>query len=403
MKAFSYRARSSAGRIVVGSVRAADASAVRRQLENDGYLPITIQQVETTGRRGLLGSRVRDEDLIIFTRQLSTMLHAGVPIIQTMDVLREQSDNETLRDVLKGVSKAIMGGAKLSEALGQYPKVFSLQYINIVVSGEAGGDLVQALQNLADWLEREMEFRSEVRSALFYPMIVVGAMMLAGLVLVTFVIPKFAVFFMKAGVALPLPTRILVEFNRIVQGYWPFIVGGIVGAVVGWLYLLKVPSFRLKYDEMKFKPPIFGKLYNKIVISRFARVFSMLVRNGVPIIKALEIAPGVTNNALVTEMSMAVRQAIQGGGGIAESFGRMPIFPPMVMSLIAIGEKTGHLDTMLDFVIAQYDMDVKYALRRLAATIEPILTVVIGIGVLFLALALFLPIWNMSQVVLKTA
>ncbi|MBA4386993.1 MAG: hypothetical protein C0404_03365 [Verrucomicrobia bacterium] len=403
MKTFSYRARSPAGRIVIGTMKAADDVTVRRQLENYGYLPISIRQTDPAGASSIFAARIKDEDIIVFTRQLSTMLSAGVPIIQTLDVLRDQADNQSFKLVLQTVSKAVMGGAKLSEALSQFPKVFNQQYVSVVVTGEEGGDLVQVLLNLADWLEREKEFRTEVKSALFYPIIVVCVMILAGLILVTYVIPKFAVFFTRSGVPLPLPTRMLVGFNQFVQSYWPFMVASIVALVSGWLYMLKIPAFRLQYDRLKFRVPIFGKMYNKIVISRFARVFSMLVRNGVPVIKALEIAPGVTKNAHMTDMAMSVRQSIQSGGGIAESFGRMPILPPMVLSLISIGEKTGNLDTMLEFVIAQYDMDVKYALRRLAATIEPILTIVIGLGVLFLALAMFMPIWNMSQVVLKNA
>ena len=402
MIAFKYRAQSAAGRAVEGTIRANDIAHAHHLLEKDGLVPVQITSAspfKTGPLLPMLGTRVKPTDLIVFTRQLGTMLGAGVPILQTLQVLRTQTESAALKKCLQTVYEIVSGGARLSEAMSEFPRVFFHQYVSIVAAGESGADLVEALANLADWMEREQEVRTDIKAALRYPIIVIIALFAVAGLLVLFVVPRFAELFMRAKVPLPLPTRMLVQGHLILKHYWPLVLIVIGLVTAGIIVLLRIPAVRLKVDQHKFGLRIFGPIYSKLIISRFARVFSMLVRNGVPVIKALDIAPGVVYNMYLSACARNAKQSIENGSSVSEAFTQIPILPPMVTSLIAIGEKTGALDKMLDHVVTQYDNDVKYALKNLSTTIEPIITVIIGIGVLFLALALFLPIWNMSQVI----
>lgn len=402
MRTYTYRARNMTGRIVEGTVNAADENAVYQQLSEEHLVPITIQ-LAAENKTGLLArffsGGVKDEDLIIFSRQLSAMLKAGIPILKSFDILRDQTERPVFKDILTQVSRSLTGGSRLSEAMAEFPQVFSPEYVNIIISGETGGDLVQALANIAVWMERDLEMKTAIKSALRYPVMVIIALIAAAILMIMFVIPRFALFFEKYTTALPLPTRILIATNNVFQHYWFVLLILLVLAATAVFFLLRVKEIRLKYDKTKFHLKIIGPIYTKIMISRFARIFSMLVRSGIPALRALEVAAEVVANTYFKELLLKVKQSIQDGGTIADGFfNDMPIFPPMVTNLIAVGEKTGSLDDMLEQVVDFYDMEINYALKNLTAMIEPIITLVIGVGVLFLALAILLPVWNMSQV-----
>lgn len=402
MKNYSYRARNMSGRIVEGTIDAADIKEVYAQLTEERLIPINIQPVkekkaDPLGR--LFSSGVKTEDLIVFTRQLSAMLKGGIPVLQSFDILRDQTEKPAFKDILAKICISLTGGSRLSEALAEFPRVFSPEYVNIVISGETGGDLVQALANIAVWIERELEVGNAIKSALRYPIMVIIALIAAAIMMVTFVIPRFAVFFAQHTATLPLPTRIMLAANNIFQHYWPVLLVMLVLTVGAVFFLLQVRHIRLKYDEMKFRLRIIGPLYTKIMISRFARIFSMLIRNGIPVLKALDVAAEVVTNTYFRELLLKVKQSIQDGGTIADAFsGNMPVFPPMVTNLIAVGEKTGSLDDMLEQVVGFYNMEINYSLKNLTSMIEPVITLFIAAGVLFLALAVLLPVWNMSQV-----
>jgi len=402
MRTYTYRARNMTGRTVEGTINAADENAVYRQLSEEHLVPIAIHPAAEK-KTGLLlarffPGRVKDEDLIVFSRQLSTMLKAGIPILQSFDILRNQTEKPAFKDVLTKVSHSLTGGSRLSEALAEFPHVFSPEYVNIVISGETGGDLVQALANMAVWMERDLEMKTAIKSALRYPVMVIIALIAAAILMIMFVIPRFALFFAKYTTTLPLPTRILIAVNNIFQNYWAVLLIIIVLAIAAVFFLLRNPKIRLQYDKMKFHLKLIGPIYTKIMISRFARIFSMLVHSGIPALRGMEVAAEVVANTYFKELLLKVKQSIQDGGTIADGFfNDMPIFPPMVTNLIAVGEKTGSLDDMLEQVVDFYDMEIKYTLRNLTAMIEPIITLVIACGVLFLALAVLLPVWNMSQ------
>ena len=402
MRAYTYRARNMTGRIIEGTPDADDERAAYQQLSEEHLVPISIHlaaEKKTSFLEHFFSGRVKDEDLIVFSRQLSAMLKAGIPILRSLDILRDQTETPAFKEVLTQVSNSLTGGSRLSEALAEFPKVFSPEYVNIVISGETGGDLVQALSNIAVWMERELEMKTAIKSALRYPIMVIIALIAAAILMIVFVIPRFTVFFEKYTATLPLPTRILIAVNNIFQNYWFIVLIIIVLAGAAVFFLLRIKHIRIKYDKMKFSLKIIGPIYTRIMISRFARIFSMLIHSGIPALRGMEVAAEVVTNTYFKELLLKVKQSIQHGGTIADGFlNDMPIFPPMVTNLIAVGEKTGTLDTMLDQVVDFYDMEIKYTLRNLTTMIEPIITLVVGVGVLFLALAILLPIWNMSQV-----
>ena len=407
MRSYLYRARNMTGRIVEGTIRADDQNAAYEQLTEDKLVPINIRPATESTESALprlFFERIKDEEIIVFTRQLGTMLKAGIPIVQALEILRDQTENKRFKHVLIDVSRTLAAGSRLSEAFAAFPRVFTPEYVSIIVSGETGGDLVKALFSIARWMEREIEIRSAITSALRYPLMVCIAMILAVIILVIFVIPKFTVFFKNSTVPLPLPTRILLAGNNLFQHYWPVLLGAAIVIGIAVVFLKRMKAVQLQLDKIKFHLRIFGPIYTKIVVARFGRIFAMLVRNGVPVLRALEIAPAVVGNTYFQQMLVNVRQTIQDGNTIADGFfNEVPIFPPLVTSLIAVGEKTGSLDDMLDQVVDFYDMEVNYTLKNLTTMIEPIITVVVGVGVLFLALAIFLPIWNMSQVLTSQA
>jgi len=405
MKNFSYRARNLAGKIIDGSIRASSSADAIALLERDGLIPVEIK--ETTRKV----SRIKHvlpfvrpvpvSDIIVFTRQFSAMLKAGVPILQALRALKAQTTNPVLSDALESIALSINDGASLSEAMKEHPYIFTPQYINVVVSGESGADLVQALLRMADWLEREEEVKREIISFLRYPVIVLFALILAAGVIVGFVIPRFSMFYSRANVQLPLPTLMLIHSADFIRTH-------LLGIFIVFLFLLatplivRLPGIKGIYDRLKFKLPVIGPLYTKIVMSRFCRILSMLIKNGVPVIKSLEIAGDIIPNTYFKKAIMMSRERIIEGNSIFDSLEYAEIFPPFLTNLVAVGEKTGSLDEMLDFAVNQYDIDIKYTFRKLTAMIEPVVTCIVGIFLLLFALAVYLPIWDLSKVVTKT-
>ncbi|MDI6774491.1 MAG: type II secretion system F family protein [Verrucomicrobiota bacterium] len=402
MNVYHYRAQNKMGRVVQGKIRAADVKGAHQQLKGNDLVPIAIRSAEEALRHDAAAfarRRVNARELIVFSRQFAALLNAGVPMIQALQALRKQATCRALQAVTARIEETVTGGARLSETLAEFPRAFSREYVHMVASGETGGNLVETLGRIADWMERELEIRSEIVAAVRYPVTVLIALVLAAILMVVKVIPIFAKFFARARVPLPWPTRALVAGNAFIQEHWLAIAAGVAAVVAAVFVLLRLPAVRLAWDRLKFRLPVLGTLYGKIVISRFARIFSALVRGGVPVMKALEVAPGVVANAHLRAAVREVLRAIQGGASVVVGFERGRLFPPIMISLVGIGEKTGTLDDMLEHVVAQFETDVRYALRNLTHSIEPIITVVVGIAVLFLALAVYLPIWSLSGVI----
>lgn len=400
MPQYTYKARDKNGALHEGVMEARGREAVADQLANQGFIPVDIkEQAQPILRADLFAgfTRIKAQDLIILSRQLATLLSAGVPFIQTLTTLEKQTENPRLRDAITQVRKDIETGMTFSDALAKHPKIFSKMYVSMIRAGETAGILDQILNRLALLAEHDAETHARVKAAVRYPLIVVVAISIAFTFLVSFVIPKFAAIFAGFKTELPLPTRILIGINHIVQNYWYLILLGIGGLIWGGVWYIRTPQGRWQWDRLKLKLPIFGILFRKVALSRFARVFSALQKSGLSMMLTLDIAAEIVGNVVIARAVEEMRESLRAGKGIVLPMESSKLFPPLVVQMVAVGEETGQLDVMLNKVSDYYDMDVEYALKNLSTMIEPILLLFVGGMVLFLALGIFLPMWNMMS------
>lgn len=401
MPTFHYRARSQGGELLTGAIETSGPEAAADHLAGLGYVPIAIEEKKEGALSGdLLEAfrRITPQDRIIFSRQLATLINAGIPLTTALDTCASQSENPKIREILIQVRKDIEGGSSFSAALARHPKAFDNLYVGMIRAGEEGGVLDEILERLATLAEHEAETRARVKAAVRYPIIVVVAICIAFAILVTLVIPQFAKLYAGHKVALPFPTRVLIGINYVVQNYWYLILGGLGAAALGLRAFVKTGPGREALDRFKLTMPIFGRLILKVLLSRFARIFATLNRSGLPILQTLEIVGGTIGNVIVTRAVESVRESAREGRGLSGPMKTSGLFPPLVTHMVAVGEDTGNLDEMLTRVSEYYDREVEYAIRNLATMIEPILLLFIGGMVLFLALGIFLPMWDMMSV-----
>jgi len=401
MPTFRYKARDKYGSLFVGTFETNGAEAVAGHLDSLGYIPVSIEEERPSISLSDLLPRfdaITSEDLIIFSRQLATLIGAGIPFMASFNALEEQTENPTLRRVINQVRRDVEGGSTFAEALGKHPNVFSNLYVSMVKAGETGGVLDEMLNRLALLAEHDAETRARIKAATRYPKIVVAALVVAVGVLVTFVIPRFAALYAGLKVELPLPTRILIGVHYVVQHYGLFILGGIVGAVFGFRKYINTASGRLWWDGLKLKMPIFGPIIMKAALSRFARVFGTLHRSGLPILQTLEIVSETVNNVVLARIIDNIRDSARQGRGIVQPMRVSKVFPPIILQMVAVGEESGKTEEMMMKVSEYYDRDVDYAIKNLSSSLEPLLLVLISGAVLLLALAVFLPWWNLIDV-----
>lgn len=401
MPTFHYRARSQGGELLTGAIETSGPEAAADHLAGLGYVPIAIEEKKEGALTGdLLDTfrRIAPEDRIVFSRQLATLINAGIPLTTALDTCASQSENPKIREILIQVRKDIEGGSAFSAALARHPKAFDDLYVGMIRAGEEGGVLDEILERLATLAEHEAETRARVKAAVRYPIIVVVAICIAFGILVTLVIPQFAKLYAGHKVALPFPTRVLIGINYVVQNYWFLILGGLGAAALGVRAFVKTGPGREALDRFKLTMPIFGKLILKVLLSRFARIFATLNRSGLPILQTLEIVGGTIGNVIVSRAVESVRDSAREGRGLSGPMKTSGLFPPLVTHMVAVGEDTGNLDEMLTRVSEYYDREVEYAIRNLSTMIEPILLLFIGGMVLFLALGIFLPMWDMMSV-----
>ena len=401
MATFRYKARDKHGSLFTGTIETTGPDAVAAQLDNLGYIPVLIEQekegpslkkwIEELGK-------VHPQDLIIFTRQFATLVSAGLPFLATFDTLIEQTENKYLKRIITDVRNDIERGSSLSEAFAKHPKVFSQLYVSMIHAGETGGVLDEILNRLALIAEHEAQTRDRIKSATRYPKIVLFAILVAFIILVTFVIPKFAALYADFEAQLPLPTRILIGMNHLIQGYWYWILGGGILLVLGIRWYVRTPAGRLQWDGLKIRLPIFGPIFLKTSLSRFSRVFGMLTSSGLPILQNLEIVSDTVGNVVIARVVDNIRDNARQGRGLVQPMRVSGIFPPVVIQMVAIGEETGKMEEMLMKISDYYDSDVDYSIRNLSTALEPLMLAVVGGVVLFLALAIFLPWWNLINV-----
>ena len=403
MTAFRYRARNPAGSPHQGMLEAADLDHAIDQVRRLGLVPVRLETYEPEAaaerlRLLRIERRVDSRDLILFTRQLETMLDSGLPLLSALTILHQQSTHPRLRAAIDRVRADVEQGSTLTEAMRRHPRVFPSLYANLVHAGEEGGLIVPMLDRLATLLESEAETEQRIRSATFYPILIIFELLLAFTVLLKFVLPRFASLFRKFGAELPLPTRILIGISDATERYWlPGIVliAATAAAAVLWI---RTPRGRRWLDRTLLSVPVLGPIFLKASMSRVARVLSALIAGGTPIVQALEITRGVAGNRIIEEDLETMRTGVVAGTGLAESVRESRFFPPLVLKMMAVGEETGALDKMLLRVSRYYDQDVDYLVKNLSTAIEPVLLLILGAAVLFTALAVFLPLWNLMNV-----
>jgi len=401
MSTYAWTARDEKGLLVAGTMEADNSKVVFAQLDGMGVYPVSVKEKKRLGfsvdELLVKYERVKPDDIIFFTRQLKTVIRAGLPLISGLRALEEQTHNRKLKHTVKKVYQELDKGQSFSDALGAHPDVFPDLYVSMVKAGEVGGVLDDVLDRLAQLLEFQMKTKEMFSSAIRYPVMVVGAIIIAFFVLVTFVIPKFALLFQGSTMQLPLPTRILLATNDLVQNYGIYLLGAIVVFTVAAVIYARTAQGKYVKDKVKLSIPFVGSIILKICMSRFAYTQENLIRAGVPIVTTLQIVARTVGNEVITRKVLEIGEMVEKGRGIARPMKDSGIFPPLVLHLVATGEDTGSLEEMLREVSIHYDSEVSYSLARLSSWIEPILIVSLGGMILFIALAVFLPWWSMMD------
>ena len=396
MPLYGYKAVDPRGKKVEGTLDASSESDVSTQLAKLGYMPVSISfkggKVSKSTRKF---ARANQQALIVFTRQFATVIKAAVPILEGLGVLAEQTEDAALKAALHQVIHDIEEGLKLSEAMAKHPGVFSDLYVSTVVAGEAGGVLDKVLLRLAGVLEEERKTKESISKALQYPIMVIVALFIATLVLSVAVVPQFAKIYGGMSLSLPLPTQIMIVVSKLLKDYWFFTFPALGGVVFLFKVVINTPQGRKQFDYFKFTMPIFGPVYTKIVMLRFASMLNVLYQAGLPILKILDIVKITIGNVVLAKEVDAIKKEVADGKGVAGGILSSKLFPKLVGYMIAIGEKSGSLTSMLDSLCDYYTQEVRVAMDGLTALIEPIMTAVLGTVVMGMALAIFLPMWSL--------
>jgi MSHA biogenesis protein MshG len=401
---FAYKGRNAQGAPIMGVMDADSPEAVAVRLGQVGVVPIAItrERVRFPAKRLAIKTRmerVRPEELIFFTRQMYTLIRAGISLTEAIGAISKETQNQALRSILDDVQQRVEGGMSFSEALAHHPRTFSDIYVHTVRAAEEGGFLDQALGRLATMLDNQLETKRRVSAAFRYPIFVFITLGVGVVILLTMVIPRFALFYAGFRATLPWPTRLIIGLGNFMSRFWPVLAGGFVLLVWGTRWTLKQPWGRLTWDSWKLKLPVLGPLVSKLTFARMAQTLATMVGTGIPLIPALELTARAVGNTLVGREIMRARRAVEGGDSLAGPLGRSPVFPHLLTEMVAIGEKTGALDTLLGSIAEHYETEANHTIRNLPTIIEPILLATVAGLVLLLALAVFLPLWDMVRLV----
>jgi type IV pilus assembly protein PilC len=398
---YQYKVRDRSGNLVSGTLVADNERLVLDRLREMGYTPLEVGKE----RKGLnleinvRAPKVKLKELSVFSRQFATMVNSGLPILRGLAILAEQTDSKELARVLDAVRNDVEQGASLSAAMQKHPKVFNDLYIAMIRSGETGGVLDDVLLRLASLLEREVHLRQKIKSAMTYPIAVVALVILIMSAMLLFVVPQFKNIYSQLGGTLPLPTRVLLGMSDAMKKYWYIVIlAAILGRFLFRRYK-KTPQGREMVDTLKLKVPVFGSLFHKTALSRFSSTLGMLLRSGVPILQALDIVTDTVNNRVIAKAVADVQSSVREGESIAKPLSKHAIFPPMVVQMLAVGEETGQIDTMLDKVATFYDQEVEASVDALTSLIEPLLIAIIGGCVGAAVIALYMPMFNIIKLI----
>ena len=403
MPTFKYTARDQEGKSVTGRISAESEPVVIAELRKRSLAILSISEEKESSLKKVsrpgAGKKIKPEDLVIFTRQFATMLDAGIPILQSLEALSEQTVNPTFKMALEGIREDIKVGSSLSSAFAKYPKIFDELYVNMIRVGESGGMLTSILERVAMYLEKSERLRQKVQGAMIYPSVVVSMALLITVGLLVKVVPTFAQIYVSLDQKLPAMTQMLIDFSNVLQHDILYLAGGIVLGVFLFNKYKKTPAGNIQIDTLLLKLPIFGDLICKVSVSRFCRTFSTLSQSGVPILESLDIVAKTCGNKVIEILVNEIKASVREGNTIAEPLSKSPVFPLMVTRMISIGEKSGQLEKMLSKVAEFYDEQVDNAVESLTKLIEPLIIGFLGIVVGFIVVALFMPILNMATAI----
>ena len=408
MPSFAYKGRNAGGQLIEGVLESTDSGAVVDVLRGMGLTPVDIKEAQGKALKSTSGmnvtlfkQKITHIDLLLFSRQMHTLLKSGVPIMRALNGLQEAAINPEMKRVIGEIRESLEGGRELSHALARHPRVFSPFYLSMIRVGEATGLLEEIFYRLFEHLEFERYMREQVKTALRYPMFVMIAMAVAIVIVNIFVIPAFAKVFAGFGAELPLMTRILLGFSEFMVAYWPLMLAVVAGCVIAFRSWVGTTVGRYIWDRTTLKIPIAGKILHKAALSRFSRSFSLGIRSGVPVMQALSNSAQTVDNAYVSRCIEGMRENVERGESLLRASISSGIFTPVVLQMVAVGEESGAVDDMMNEIGDMYRQEVEYELKTLGQQIEPILIVMLGVMVLVLALGIFLPMWDLGKVAIK--
>jgi len=398
---YKWVAQTKKGKKLKGELEAASEQIARSQLKKRNLTILTLKPKpkDVFASLSFMQPKVTNKDIVIFTRQFSTMIDAGLPLVQGLNILAEQAENPTFKIILRQITKDVEGGATLAESMKKHPKVFDTLFVNLIAAGEVGGILDTILQRLATFIEKAEELKSKIKGAMAYPVIVVAIAIIVIAVILIFVIPVFQDMFASFGSALPMPTQIVVNMSNFMKSYWYLIGIAIFAVLFVYKNYRNSKGGRKVTDELFLKLPIFGDLLKKTAVARFTRTLGTMLSSGVPILDSLEIVAKTAGNVIIEEIIYDVRGSIAEGQTISEPLSENDIFPGMVIQMISVGEATGALDTMLNKIADFYDKEVDAAVEALTSMLEPLLMLFLGGSIGGLVVAMYLPIFSMAGAV----
>ncbi len=404
---FAYKARNSGGGLVQGVLESPDSGAAASQLFSLGIIPVEITPTAAPAAPGegaldqLFKENVTQLDLMLFSRQMYTLLKAGVPIMRALAGLQESTTNKTFKKVVQDIRESLDAGRELSPSLARQPGIFTPFYVSMVRVGEMTGQLEGVFLRMFHHLEFEKFMREQVKSAIRYPSFVIATMGVAIVIINLFVIPAFAKVYKGFNAELPLMTQILIGFSNFMVAWWPAMLVGLIGVVVGFRWWVGTPAGKLKWDEVKLRFPVAGKIILKATLARFARSFALASSSGVPVVQALSTVAQTVDNDFIARKIEKMREGVERGEAVLRTAVASGVFTPVVLQMLAVGEESGALDDMMQEVAEMYQREVEYELKTLSSQIEPILIITLGIMVLILALGVFLPMWDLGKNMIK--
>jgi type IV pilus assembly protein PilC len=396
---YAYKVRDRGGNLISGTLVADNEGLVLQRLREQGLTPLEVGKQGRSLNIELTKKKVKLKELSVFSRQFATMVNSGLPILRALSILADQTNNAELAKTLSACRADIEQGSSLSAAMQKHPKVFNDLYVSMVKSGETGGSLDNVLLRLADMIENEVKLRGKIKSAMTYPIAVVALVTLIMSAMLLFVVPQFKSIYSQLGGSLPLPTRVLLAVSDLFKKFWFIFVAGAFFARFLFRRWKATPAGRESVDAFKLRVPVFGSLFHKTALARFAGTLSMLLRSGVPILQALDIVSDTVNNKVISKAVADVQAAVREGESMAKPLSKHKVFPPMVVQMLAVGEETGQVDVMLEKVSTFYNQEVEASVDALTSLIEPLLIAIIGGAVGAAVIALYMPMFNIIKLI----